>query len=66
MKKNSLFFEEQAYSEAADYLYSRGGDCQHENAPNELGTMSNAYHKIAARLDKKAASLQLKLRQQDS
>jgi hypothetical protein len=54
-RKIPLYFEEQAYSEAADMLYSRAGDCDNE-------TMSNAYIKIAERLDKKSHSIYKRLR----
>lgn len=57
MKKSKLHFEEQAYSEAADVLYSRAADCEDE-------TMSNSYIKIADRLSHKSDCLFKKLRLQ--
>tara|TARA_R110000851_G_C12644121_1_gene519398 strand:+ start:264 stop:470 length:207 start_codon:yes stop_codon:yes gene_type:complete len=47
---HKLYFEYQAYSEAADFLYSRAGDCPCDH-------MSNSYIKIADRLEGKATSL---------
>ena len=47
---HKLNYEYQAYSEAADALYSRAGDCTCEH-------MSNSYIKIADRLERKATSL---------
>ena len=58
-RKSPLYFEEQAYSEAADMLYSRAADCDDE-------TMSNAYVKIADRLDKKSHSIFKRLRSKNS
>ena len=53
-KMHKLYYEYQAYSEAADDLFSRAGDC-------DCDDMSNSYIKIADRFEKKATSLVKKI-----